>query len=192
MAFDPKKHHRRSIRLEGYDYSLPGAYFVTTVCHSRKCLFGRVEDGRIILNACGEVAMDEWRRSAEIHDNMQFDAVIVMPNHLHGIVHIMRRGDRPVPPEGPGKHLLPAFMAGFKAAVTKRINELRRTPAAPVWQRNYYEHIIRDEESLNRIREYIINNPLQWDTDPENPSAGVNGVGNAQVPRRSCSKGDLV
>ena len=178
MAFDREQHHRRSIRLQGYDYSRPGAYFVTMVSHMRECLFGYVTGGRVTLNAFGEIVADEWKKSGDIRKNMEFDVFVIMPNHVHGIVHIVdRRGDRRVAPTmpdaplTPAKHLLPSFVSGFKSVVTKRINELRRMPGMAVWQRNYYEHIIRDEVSLNRIREYIINNPLQWDSDPENPMA---------------------
>lgn len=130
------------------------------------------------MNAFGEIVADEWKKSGDIRKNMEFDVFVIMPNHVHGIVHIVdRRGDRRVAPTmpdaplTPAKHLLPSFVSGFKSVVTKRINELRRMPGMAVWQRNYYEHIIRDEVSLNRIREYIINNPLQWDSDPENPMA---------------------
>jgi putative transposase len=213
--FDREKHHRRSIRLKGYDYSRPGAYFVTMVSHLRECLFGYVADDRVVLNTFGEIVADEWQRSGDIRKNMEFDVVVVMPNHVHGIVHIVNcRGDRPVTsstkhplasdmcdepdvptrpikqpfangrddrlvvPTGPAKRSLPSFVSGFKSAVTKRINELRQMPGVPVWQRNYYEHIIRDEVSLNRIREYIANNPLQWDSDPENPMARNTGRDN--------------
>ncbi len=215
--FDREKHHRRSIRLKGYDYSSKGAYFVTMVSHMRECLFGEVATDRVVLNAFGEIVADEWKKSGDIRKNMEFDVFVVMPNHIHGILHIVDcrgdqpvapttkhplanamgdkpdpptqparqpfangrdvfakgRGDRPVAPTSPAGRSLPSFVSGFKSAVTKRINELRRMPGVPVWQRNYYEHIIRDEVSLNRIREYIVNNPLQWDIDPENPRSGT-------------------
>ncbi len=107
-----------------------------------------------------------------------------MPNHVHGIVVILDddtgRGDRPVAPTvaptvnaatpGPAKRSLGAFVAGFKSIVTKRINAVRGTPGRPVWQRNYYEHIIRDQRDLERIRAYIANNPHGWALDAENPA----------------------
>lgn len=175
--------NRRSIRLQGYDYSRAGAYFITICTQDRACLFGEVVDGKMRLNECGNIVRHEWFRSAEIrHEIVLFpDEFVVMPNHIHGIVRIVqshdadhRRGDRPVaptkPPHGPEKHSVASLVAGFKSAVTKRINALRGTPGLPVWQRNYYEHIIRDEESLNRIRQYILDNPARWAFDRENPA----------------------
>lgn len=98
-----------------------------------------------------------------------------MPNHVHGIIVLKDRNvvgatGRSPSRSGPYRHSLGAFVAGFKSAVVKRIHLLRGAPAAPIWQRNYYEHVIRDEESLNRIQDYVLNNPKQWDSDPENPA----------------------
>lgn len=92
MIYDPQKHHRRSIRLKGYDYRHPGAYFVTIRTRERECLLGEVKDGEMILNECGRIAADEWRKSAAIRDEIEMDEFIVMPNHLHGIVVIGRAG----------------------------------------------------------------------------------------------------
>ncbi len=128
---------------------------------------------------------NEWIRTAAIRREIELDEWVVMPNHLHGFLVSADEGAPPFPPPLPDDapcdvptstvftrppKSLGSLIAGFKSAVTKRINELRKTPGAPVWQRNYYEHIIRDERSLNRIREYIANNPAQWDTDRENPN----------------------
>lgn len=98
-----------------------------------------------------------------------------MPNQVHGIIVLKDRNvvgatGRSPSRSGPYRHSLGAFVAGFKSAVVKRIHLLRGAPAAPIWQRNYYEHVIRDEESLNRIQDYVLNNPKQWDSDPENPA----------------------
>jgi REP element-mobilizing transposase RayT len=169
------KTRHRSIRLQGYDYAQEGMYFFTVCTYKRQLLFGDVGNGEVKLNDFGHVVCDEWRKSTDIRREIALDAFVVMPNHVHGIVMVTDRdvgatGRSPFLP-GPPKHSLGSFIAGLKAAVTKRINEVRGTPKAPVWQRNYYEHVIRNEESLQRIREYILNNPAQWDLDPENPEA---------------------
>ncbi len=185
MRYDPEKHHRRSIRLQGYDYSQAGAYFVTICTYQRECLFGDVVGGQMALNAHGRIACEEWGRSAQMRREIQLDEFVVMPNHVHGIV-IIRDEPHPIVEAydvgatgrsplrtarpGPPKRSLGSFIAGFKSAATQRINHLRGTPGLPVWQRNYYEHIIRNEEELNRIREYIHNNPLRWHLDRENPN----------------------
>ena len=187
--YNPNIHHRRSIRLEGYDYAQAGAYFVTICAHARECLFGQIAADAMALNEFGEIVRDEWLRSSEIRSEIRPDEYIIMPNHFHGIIFIVpadpiRRGDRPVAPIGPKPKSLGAFMAGFKSAVTKRINEMRRTPGATVWQRNYYEHIIRNEADYNRIAEYINHNPQRWAQDSLNPMcttvlAGTTGVAGA-------------
>ena len=152
-------------------------YFFTICTYERRLLFGSVTDGQMELNEFGHVVCDEWRKSTNIRRELELDTFIVMPNHMHGIVRLKdaslvgATGGSPSP-SGPSKHSLGAFIAGFKSAITQRVNNKRGTPAARIWQRNYYEHVIRDEESLNRIREYILNNPSQWDLDPENPTAG--------------------
>ena len=131
----------------------------------------------MVLNGTGEIVDKEWIRSAEIRREIELDVFVVMPNHFHGIVFLRgdgdsRRGDRPVAPttkHGPQPKSIGALIAGFKSTVTKRINESRQTPGMMVWQRNYYEHILRDDDDLNRIREYIINNPARWAEDEDNP-----------------------
>ncbi|MDT7973589.1 MAG: transposase [Armatimonadota bacterium] len=179
MRYDPDRHHRRSIRLRGYDYRQPGAYFVTIVTQDRACLFGEVVGEEMHLNELGKIVWEEWFRSAEIRQEIELlpDEFVAMPNHVHGIVWIVEfpvgaHGRAPLH-HAPLQRLprsLASFIAGFKSATTKRINALRGTPSAPVWQRNYYEHIIRDEKSLNRIRQYIAENPLRWHLDAENPN----------------------
>ncbi|MGB6836408.1 MAG: transposase [Dehalococcoidia bacterium] len=186
MTYSPPPHHRRSIRLPAYDYAQPGAYFLTVVTHQRQCLFGEVVDGQVLVSAYGEAVGQEWLRSTQIRREIQLDAFVVMPNHIHGIVIIDGQtvgahgrappGHAPPGRAPPGRaplhrsaRSLGSFIAGFKSAVTKRINEMRRTPGLPVWQRNYYERVIRNEEELRQIRQYIIDNPAQWDEDVENP-----------------------
>ena len=166
MRYDPTKHHRRSIRLLGYDYRQAGAYFVTTVCKDRELV---LEDERFRT-----IAEETWLWLAERYEYVDLDEYVVMPNHLHGIVVIRDvgahgRAPLPLAPHRPPRSL-GSFVAGFKSAVTKRINEIRDAPGVPVWQRNYYEHVIRDEDDLDRVRRYIAENPLRWEEDPENPS----------------------
>jgi len=143
----------------------------------------------MILNDTGKIASDEWARTALIRKEIEIGDFIVMPNHFHGIVFIKGLGDRlistpatytgeimgdqPVAPTkikpGPKPKSISSFLAGFKSICTKRINEFRQSPGVPVWQRNYYEHIIRDENELNHICEYIMSNPANWRDDENNP-----------------------
>ncbi len=191
MRYESREYHRKPIRLKDYDYSQAGAYFITICSAGRDCLFGEVEEDEMRLNEAGKIVADEWKRSAEIRREIELDEFIVMPNHIHGIVIITKpnvgatgrsplrddtqrrddndRGRSPLR-SGPVPKSIGAFVAGFKSATAKRINEMRRTPGVPVWQRNYYEHIIRNEKDLSEIREYIMNNPLKWEWDEENPA----------------------
>ena len=180
-------HHRRSIRLKGHDYSQAGGYFVTVCARDRECLFGEIVNGEMRLNEFGRLVRDEWLRSAEIRVEIELGEYVVMPNHFHGIVIITNNatecsgdkctgnrpmggwGDRPVAPTGPQSKSIGALMAGYKSAVTKRINAIRQSPGAPVWQRNYYEHIIRDDADYRRIAEYVADNPHRWAEDTLHP-----------------------
>ena len=174
MKYDPTIHQRRSIRLSGYDYSSKGTYFITICTHRHVCIFGDIIDGQMKLNNIGRIIADEWLQTAAIRQEIQLDEWVVMPNHFHGIVCIRSRGgDRRVAPTerpvakavGPKSKSIGAIMAGFKSAVTRRVNEMRGTPGAKLWQRNYWEHIIRSEPELNGLREYIHNNPARWTLD---------------------------
>jgi len=211
---DTRGHGRRSIRLHGYDYTQPGAYFVTVCTHDRACLFDHPVV-RAVVDA-------SWRAIPRHFPQVTLDAYVIMPNHLHGIL-IMNEascaddtcvgghgggpggGGRgkafacgPVVPEsfadgasrldddGDWANALPlhestirhgaapgslgAIIGNFKAVTSRRINRIRKTPGLTIWQRNYYEHIIRNERALAAIREYIANNPASWADDPENPS----------------------
>jgi putative transposase len=173
MTDDPTKYHRRSIRLNGYDYSQTGAYFITVCTQGRECLFGGVVDGEIRLNEYGKIAVNSWKDIPAHFRNAKLDAFLVMPNHIHGIIMIVgARHAVPLHQEQFGKPIpcsISTIIRSFKSAVTKRINELRQTSGIGFWQRNYYEHIIRVDDELNNIREYITNNPLRWHEDEENP-----------------------
>lgn len=202
------KHHlppaprpnRRSIRLQGYDYSRAGAYFVTICTQDGECLFGEIGDGAMRLNDAGKIVAAEWLNTAEIRAEIELDEWVIMPNHVHGILVIsgrgdrpVHKGDRPVAPTGPKARSIGAVMAGFKSVVTKRVNELRRTPGAKLWQRNYWEHIVRDEIDLHRIREYISNNPGRWEMDKLYRPTGVGATGNSPpgAPGRAVRQGQV-
>ena len=175
MKCESQEYHRRSIRLKDYDYSQTGGYFITICSHNRECLLGGIENGQMMLNAYGRIVMREWSKTDKIRTDVQMDNFVVMPNHIHGIIVVCRGVSQYAPTEStPSRFKSPsqtigAIVRGFKSAVAKQINLLRNTPGLPVWQRNYYEHIIRDEKELSRLRGYIINNPLQWQLDRENP-----------------------
>lgn len=178
--FNPDIHHRRSIRLQGYDYSRAGAYFVTICAHNRECLFGDIIDGEMRLNDFGRIVAAEWIRSGELRSEIETGEYVVMPNHFHGIVMIDdtvgANGIRPVlhTPATNGRFRSPSknvgsMVRGFKSSVTKQINVIRNTPDIPVWQRNYYEHVIRDDADYTRIAEYVADNPCRWAEDRLHP-----------------------
>jgi putative transposase len=175
MTIPPEAWRRQSIRLQDYDYTRAGAYFITIVTQERKCMFGDIVDGEMRPNDWGQIVQDEWERSAQIRTEIELDAFVVMPNHIHGVIVIAeglgRATGRSPLQSGPSRRSLGAFVGGFKAVVTKRINALRGLPGTPVWQRNYFEHIIRNDESLNRIRQYILDNPMRWEFDRDNPAS---------------------
>ena len=137
-------------------------------------MFGDVIDGVMVLNGFGKIVATEWTKTETMRPNVIIDEFIVMPNHMHGII-IIRRGTRRRAPTTeqfgqPTHNSIPSIIRGFKSTVTKQINQWRNTPGMPVWQRNYYEHAVRNDNDLAEIREYIVNNPLQWHLDRENPT----------------------
>ena len=175
MGFDPDKHHRRSIRLAGYDYSQMGAYFITLGVHNQDCLLGEIADGIMRLNPIGEIVRSEWITTGQIRPRIRIDAFVIMPNHFHGILVIdcIGRGTLQRAPTveqfgHPTSDSIPTIVRLYKSATTKRINLLRETPGKAFWQRNYYEQIIRDEAQFGHIREYIETNPARWAEDSEN------------------------
>ena len=175
MNQSPGQYRRRSIRLPGYNYRSPGAYFITICTHGRACLFGEVAGGDMQLTQYGRIVQDEWSRTTVIRDHVTLDTFTVMPNHVHGIIIIGGQfadpgvGAHGCAPLCRGPKSLGSIVAGFKSAATKRINEIRSMPGTPVWQRNYYEHVIRSDADLDRVRRYIVDNPAKWAEDPENP-----------------------
>jgi REP element-mobilizing transposase RayT len=205
MPYDPRIHHRRSIRLQNYDYSQPGAYFVTICVQDRACLFGDVVDGEMRLNDVGVMVQTVWDEIPANYPGVDIDAFVIMPNHFHGIVVIVGAGPRacPIPglgacpmsecaedakwtqeegrPRGAaptGELSLADVVHRFKTMTTKRyVDGVRhhgwQSFPGRLWQRNYWEHIVPDESELNRIREYIANNPGQWEMDRLYPGLGL-------------------
>lgn len=179
MIDEPALPRRRSLRLDGYDYAQAGAYYITICTQGRACLFGQVIDGAVGLNDAGRLAVRLWHDLPARFSGLDIDAFVVMPNHLHGILVlsddvgaalVAARGEdraRAAPTIG---DIVGRFKSSFTVAY---IRDVRRAklPAfhRRVWQRNYHEHIIRDERDLTRIRRYIEENPMRWEFDRENP-----------------------
>lgn len=199
MKYNPKIHHRKSIRLEEFDYRNPWWYYVTICSDNHRSVFGDVKNGKMILNDYGAIVKDEWLKTPAIRKNIDLDYYVIMPNHIHGIIIIERRGELNSPqrkededtnesPQGKGEKDLPpnedkgrmqyaptenklkspsqtlgSIIRGFKSAVTKQIRISGLIDFN--WQRNYYEHIIRNERDLYNIRRYIELNPLKWELD---------------------------
>jgi REP element-mobilizing transposase RayT len=180
--YNPQIHHRRSIRLAGYDYTQAGAYFITICTHKRQNLFGDIVNGEMILNEYGKIAANSWQELARHFPHITLGEWVIMPNHVHGII-VIGRGEapaddqstttssdnrrvlRPSPPNGTDPGSVGAIVQNYKSVASRKINKLRSTAGAPVWQRNYWEHIIRNEQAYQRIANYIINNPAQWGAD---------------------------
>ncbi|HRQ23227.1 MAG TPA: hypothetical protein PLF42_07340 [Anaerolineales bacterium] len=188
----PNNHHRpfdsaqgrRSIRLKGYDYTQPGAYFITICAHQRVHVFGEIVDGVMRLNRWDEIARAEWFKTAELRPNVELheEEFVVMPNHIHGIIWLIENvwakfenkissqqqaKQRPAPTVKAGS--LGAIIRACKSAVTYAINKLENSRSAVVWQRNYYERVIRNERELDVITRYIDYNPDAWQFDRDNP-----------------------
>jgi putative transposase len=202
MKYNREKHHRRSIRLKGYDYSSVGSYFITICAYQRECLFGEIIDGRMQLNRFGQIVQLHWQNLPKHHHRLQLGESVVMPNHMHGILilkdnrdvfddrnDVVGAGfaddlslsieDLPTKPAPTGNLMvtqhcgISEIIRGFKTFSARRINQIRHTRGFHVWQRNYYEHIIRDESSFQKICQYIQTNPISWEIDqlhPDNPS----------------------
>ena len=160
MKYDPNIHHRRSIRLVGYDYARSGAYFITICTHNRQCIFGDIVEEVMNLNELGNIVRAHWQDLEKHHPNVEIDESIVMPNHLHGIISLDGRSDDRL-------KSISEIIRGFKTFSARRINKILDRKGTPIWQRNYYERIVRTEDELENVRHYIINNPMNWDTDTD-------------------------
>jgi REP element-mobilizing transposase RayT len=197
MKYDPKIHHRRSIRLQGYDYSQLGAYFVTIVAQGRALLFGTIENGEMHLNDAGRMIVKWWNELPNKYPQIGLGAFVVMPNHFHGIIIIntvpkpvgrdlrvspLPEGatntgghagpPQPIPPQQPNAPLS-QMIQWFKTMTTNEYIRGVKELSWPrfdgkLWQRDYYEHIIRNADEANRIHLYIESNPSHWAEDEEN------------------------
>ncbi len=173
---------RKSIRLDNHDYSTEGFYFITICCFEKRCLFGEIVNNEMVLNAFGKIAFDEWFKTELLRPNIKMHEFIVMPNHIHGIINIVhpvgascarpqaihKAGERSSPLRGPSQ-TVGAIVRGYKAAVTSAINKLNNKSNS-IWQRNYHEHIIKNDESHIKIADYIVNNPCTWNNDSIHPN----------------------
>ncbi len=186
MKYDPQNtpsghlHHRRSIRLKGYDYTQPGAYFITICAYQRMHVFGEVINGKMVLNETGKIARDEWFKTAELRPYVKLyeDEFVIMPNHGHGIIwiedEIVGTRRRRIPTETtekfgkPVKGSIPTIVRAYKSAVTYAVNAEQNMRGAILWQKNYYEHVIRNDRELQNIGWYIVNNPHNWQLDRDN------------------------
>ncbi len=173
-TYDPEKHCRQSIRLKNYDYSKPGYYYVTICSQNRECMFGEINNSHITLNTPGKTINKTWREIPKYFNGIGIDEYVIMPNHIHGIVKI-HDGNTIGQAQGPAPTMpLPDVIKRFKTLTThKYIDGVRKKSWKPfkkrLWQRNYYEHIIRNDIELDEIRKYITENPLKWSEDKENP-----------------------
>jgi putative transposase len=195
---------RKPLRLPNYDYSQNGAYYITICTHHRECVFGEVVDGVMVLNEAGRMVESVWHNLPNHYPNIVLDAFIIMPNHLHFIIFVgsihestqapdAHVGDGLQPSQSceypsregykwegykpsPTFHGLPEIIRGFKTFSSKQINQHRQTQGIPVWQRGYYDHIVRNDADLTRIRKYIANNPAQWALDENNPHQSVGSI----------------
>jgi REP element-mobilizing transposase RayT len=166
MKYDPDLHHRCSIRLKGYDYAQAGAYFVTICAWQRECLFGEIPDGEMVENGLADIVRFTWFDLVNHLEHIALGEFVIMPNHIHGIIAI----DRTQTADTVKPHGLSEMIRQLKTFSAKRINVARNSPGVPVWQRNYYEHVIRDEADYNRIAEYIETNPHRWAEDTLHPA----------------------
>ena len=194
MKYNSDTHQRRSIRLRDYDYSNAGLYFVTICTSGRECLLADVVDGVICLNDAGLCVKSIWNSLPDRYPDVEIDSVVIMPNHLHGIIIINERTvgaihelpttrtspeisfpqeDRAIhesPLRNRRNMLLPKIIGYLKMNTAKRINQLRDNSGTPVWQRNYYERVIRNNQELQTVRQYIDDNPIKWAEDENHPS----------------------
>ena len=166
---------RKQTRLKNYDYASAGWYYITVCTNNRECMFGNIINGKMKLNKYGKIIQNVWQ-SLPQHHSVKLDGFQIMPNHVHFVINIVgARFPRPNagssrPQSGSSRPTLGQIVAYFKYQSTKQINILRQTPGKRLFQRNYYEHVIRNHQSLNEIREYIKNNSKNWETDRNNPN----------------------
>jgi putative transposase len=190
MKYNPKIHHRQSIRLRGYDYSQPGAYFITLCTQNRECNLGEIINGEMKFTVRGLIIDEFWLKIPDHFPHVELDQFVVMPNHIHGIIVINDEllGEQNIKetnintnintntnieggetPPLRKKTTLGQIIAYYKYQTTKIINHVDNTPGLRIWQRNYYERIIRHDKILELARQYIFQNPFRWHKDPNHP-----------------------
>ena len=193
MKYNSEIHHRRSIRLKDFDYSSPGYYFITICTQNRECLFGNISQGTLELNDAGEMIKIGWTNLTQRFNHILLDEFVVMPNHLHGIINIkggppfraiknyfnnrseiINNTDFLKSPTGTVRDSVSRIIQAFKSLTTNNyIQSVRINHWPPfegkLWQKDFYDHIIRNIKELKEMREYIINNPLTWPSDENNP-----------------------
>ncbi len=177
---------RRPLRLTHFDYATHGAYFVTVCAHQRRCIFGDVDHDAVRLAEPGEIVEKWWAAIPSKFPDVEIDRFVVMPNHVHGILWIIDRQDGGVPVDA-NRTSLPRIMQWFKTMSTNefiRAGKRDRRPSGILWQRNYWERVIRDERSLDDIRLYIENNPRSWAEDDENPDNRASAVPTSRTSKR--------
>ena len=204
MPYNPHIHNRKSIRLKGYDYTQLGYYYVTICVQNRECLLGSVKDSLVELNKFGKIVDQKWNNIPKHFSNTTLDEYIIMPNHIHGIIGIFEgakhfsktnnfhlssevkvenqicvknryKNVSPLPhPNGTKPGSLSSIIQNFSSITTRKINQIRETNGMKLWQRNYFDRIIRNGDELIRIRKYIRENPLRWEIDEENPEKNNN------------------
>jgi putative transposase len=196
MSYDPELHRRRSIRLQGYDYASRGAYFITICTQGGACLLGEIVGAEMQLNAWGHLIDQCWRAIPDHFPQVELDAFTIMPNHVHGVFVIVggAEGDACIAPTVSGTENAPhasttlrrgsvgVIVGSFKSACTRQINALPGSSGVGVWQRGYWEHVIRNEASLQQIRDYIDGNAARWIEDQLHPNAPPNAFN--QWPRK--------
>ncbi|MCK9357902.1 MAG: transposase [Dehalococcoidia bacterium] len=181
-TLEPTRLRFRLTRLSSFDYTQAGAYFVTVCTAGRQCLFGDVVGGSMQPNECGRAVADTWMGLPVHYRRVTVHAFSLMPNHVHGVLMLCDAPDE-APAEGRNAREdcgLPEIVRAFKSFSAREVNRIRQSQGEAVWQRSYYEHVIRSEESLCRISQYIADNPMQWMLDSENPEVGPAGA----APRR--------
>ena len=181
MEYHPDKHHRRSVRLKGHDYTQPWAYFVTICTYQRECLLGHIDNGNVVLSAAGMIARSVWDGLPERFPSVGIDEHVIMPNHVHGIILVGAQFIAPDAKDAPTDDTprLGEIIRAYKATVTRLVRRrddgatdkgvMNHAPTGFAWQRGYYEHVVRTEAELTAIREYILANPARWDEDENNP-----------------------
>ena len=163
---NPKWPQRRSLRLRHHDYRDSGAYFITICTHQRKCIFGSIPDTAFVPNSLGTIVANSWAELPDHYSNLALDSFVVMPNHIHGLLFLTEASPR---------YPLSEIIRGFKTFSARQINRARNVSDLPVWQRGFHEHVVRSDESLSNIRQYIETNPARWAIDRENPAFGRAG-----------------